>query len=76
LERSVAVGLEADREFLLRDFVGDLDVLLVGFRPVEILSNMDGAKIVHVLVDKLGDSDLGKVAVRLVTNEAHGEYVA
>ena len=37
---------------------------------------MDGPKIVHVLVDELGDSDFGQIPMCFVSNQPHREDIA
>lgn len=66
LKWAVTIGFQADGELGLGNLVDDLDVLLVRLGTIQVLSDVDGSEIVHVLVDELSDSYLSKVAVRLV----------
>jgi hypothetical protein len=66
LKWAVTIGFQADGELGLGNLVDDLDVLLVRLGTIQVLSDVDGSEIVHVLVDELSDGYLSKVAVRLV----------
>ena len=76
LKRPRPIRFETDRNLRVRYLVDYGDVFFPRFRAVQVFADVNGAKVVHVLVDEFRHGYLRQVAMRLVADEAHGEYVA
>ena len=76
LQGAVAISLEADWKFHLRDFIDDFDVFFVLLGAVEVFSRVNGFEIIHELVDELCNRNFRQIAMSFVSNQPHRENVA
>lgn len=76
LKRPITIRLEADGEINAVNLVGDAYIFLMFFGSIQILANMSGFEVVHILVYEFRDCYLGQIPVRFVANEPHCKNVA
>lgn len=59
LQGPITISLDTNREVYFLDFIRYFDILFMLLRPVQILTYVYGFKIVHKLINELGNSYLG-----------------